>query len=81
MIFIRSQKLFLSTIPAAVSGADFIAWLSKRLSSDDVVEANMIANLFCYYGYIYPLTDYKSLVVKDDPSVLYRFQVRFIMII
>lgn len=40
------------------------------------VEALNLANQLCQYGYLFPITDSKVLVVKDDSS-LYRFQVRF----
>lgn len=38
------------------------------------VEALHIGNLLCQYGYFFPVSDTKNLVVKDDSS-LYRFQV------
>lgn len=37
-------------------------------------EALNIANQLCQYGYFFPVSDSKNLVVKDDSS-LYRFQV------
>lgn len=40
-----------------------------------VAEALNIANQLCQYGYFFPVSDSKNLVVKDDSS-LYRFQVR-----
>lgn len=33
-----------------------------------------LASLLCQYGYLFPVTDTKSLQVRDDGS-LYRFQV------
>lgn len=37
-------------------------------------EALNLANQLCQYGYFFPVSDSKNLVVKDDSS-LYRFQV------
>lgn len=45
-----------------------------RLNIDDGTEALHLASLFCQYGYFFPVTETKSLAVKDD-STLYRFQV------
>lgn len=39
-----------------------------------LAEALNIANQMCQYGYFFPVSDSKNLVVKDDSS-LYRFQV------
>ncbi|XP_077979569.1 regulator of G-protein signaling 7-like [Glandiceps talaboti] len=70
---IRSQKVFLTSIPCAFTGYDLIEWLMENLDIQDSIEALHFANLFCQYGYIFPVQDIKSLVVKDD-STLYRFQ-------
>nr|VZI33136.1 unnamed protein product [Spirometra erinaceieuropaei] len=59
---------------AAVSGDNLIGWIEHFLAVDDIQEAAHIANVLLLYGYIYPLTDYKSSVVKDDPTAFYRFQ-------
>jgi regulator of G-protein signaling len=56
-----------------LAGEDFIEWLAHRLNIVDE-EAKHLATLFCQYGYIFPVTDPKVLLVKDDGS-LYRFQV------
>ncbi|KAK7112521.1 hypothetical protein V1264_011968 [Littorina saxatilis] len=69
---VKSQKSFLSIIPAVFTGEDFIMWLKRRLSVSEE-EAQHLACLFCQYGYIFPVTDTKVLTVKDDNS-LYRFQ-------
>lgn len=44
-----------------------------------VVEAVHIGNQLCQYGYFFPVSDSKNLVVKDDSS-LYRFQVRLMIV-
>ncbi|XP_050501457.1 regulator of G-protein signaling 9 isoform X1 [Diabrotica virgifera virgifera] len=69
---VRSQKLFLTSIPAAFMGYDLIEWLMERLGIEES-EALNIANQLCQYGYFFPISDSKNLVVKDDSS-LYRFQ-------
>ncbi|XP_069697878.1 regulator of G-protein signaling 9 isoform X2 [Periplaneta americana] len=70
---VRSQKLFLTSIPSAFSGYDLIEWLMERLNIEESVEAVHIGNQLCQYGYFFPVSDSKNLVVKDDSS-LYRFQ-------
>ncbi|VDD80391.1 unnamed protein product [Mesocestoides corti] len=70
----KSQKVFLTTIPAAVSGDNLISWIENHLRIEDSQEASHIANVLLLYGYVYPLTDYKSSLVKDDPTAFYRFQ-------
>ncbi|CAH1104304.1 unnamed protein product, partial [Psylliodes chrysocephalus] len=69
---VRSQKLFLTSIPAAFMGYDLIEWLMERLGIEES-EALNIAHQLCQYGYFFPISDSKNLVVKDDSS-LYRFQ-------
>ena len=39
------------------------------------VEAVHLANLLCQFGYYFPVSEQKNLLVKDDSS-LYRFQVK-----
>ncbi|XP_069941626.1 uncharacterized protein [Cherax quadricarinatus] len=70
---IRSQKLFLTSIPSAFMGYDLIEWLLERLEIEDSAEAIHLANLLCQYGYFFPVGESRSLIVKDDSS-LYRFQ-------
>lgn len=55
-------------------GYDLIEWLMDRLNIEESVEALHIGNLLCQYGYFFPVSDTKNLVVKDDSS-LYRFQI------
>ncbi|XP_019870595.2 regulator of G-protein signaling 11 isoform X2 [Aethina tumida] len=69
---VRSQKLFLTSIPSAFMGYDMIEWLMERLEIEES-EALNIANQLCQYGYFFPISDSKNLAVKDDSS-LYRFQ-------
>ncbi|XP_044732204.1 uncharacterized protein LOC123295059 isoform X2 [Chrysoperla carnea] len=66
------QKLFLTSIPSVFLGYDLIEWLMERLGIEES-EALNIANQLCQYGYFFPVSDSKNLVVKDDSS-LYRFQ-------
>uniref|UniRef100_A0A1I8GYV1 RGS domain-containing protein n=1 Tax=Macrostomum lignano TaxID=282301 RepID=A0A1I8GYV1_9PLAT len=72
----KAQKAFLSTVPAAVSGSDLIGWIRDRLTTagDATEEAAHIAHLLAVYGYVYPLAEGHSLLVKDDSTSLYRFQ-------
>ncbi|XP_011503766.1 PREDICTED: uncharacterized protein LOC105366873 [Ceratosolen solmsi marchali] len=70
---VRSQKLFLTSIPSAFMGYDLIEWLMERLNIEESVEAVHIANQLCQYGYFFPVNDSRTLTVKDDSS-LYRFQ-------
>nr|XP_029717693.1 LOW QUALITY PROTEIN: uncharacterized protein LOC115260679 [Aedes albopictus] len=69
---VRSQKLFLTSIPSAFMGYDLIEWLMERLVIEES-EALNISNQLCMHGYFFPVSDSKTLVVKDDSS-LYRFQ-------
>nr|XP_018911128.1 PREDICTED: regulator of G-protein signaling 7 isoform X2 [Bemisia tabaci] len=73
---VRSQKLFLTSIPSAFMGYDLIEWLMEHLDIEESVEAVHLANQLCQYGYFFPVSDSKNLVVKDDSS-LYRFQIPY----
>ncbi|XP_064609323.1 regulator of G-protein signaling 7-like [Liolophura sinensis] len=70
---VRSQKMFLTTIPCAFTGYDLCDWLMDHLDIEDSPEALHLANLLCQHGYFFPITDVKNLSVKDDGS-FYRFQ-------
>ncbi|VDM33913.1 unnamed protein product [Hydatigera taeniaeformis] len=70
----RPQKVFLTTIPSAISGDNLISWIKHFLGTDGPQEATHIANILLLYGYVYPLTDSKSYVVKNDPAAFYRLQ-------
>ncbi|XP_049776758.1 regulator of G-protein signaling 11 [Schistocerca cancellata] len=54
-------------------GYDLIEWLMERLNIEESAEAVHLANQLCQYGYYFPVSDSKNLIVKDDSS-LYRFQ-------
>ncbi|XP_070506704.1 uncharacterized protein [Chironomus tepperi] len=69
---VRSQKIFLTSIPSAFMGYDLIEWLMERLNVEESEALNM-GNQLCQHGYFFPVSDSKTLVVKDDSS-LYRFQ-------
>ncbi|XP_055617058.1 uncharacterized protein LOC129762628 [Toxorhynchites rutilus septentrionalis] len=69
---VRSQKLFLTSIPSAFMGYDLVEWLMERLGIEET-EALNISNQLCMHGYFFPVSDSKTLMVKDDSS-LYRFQ-------
>lgn len=73
---VRCQKIFLTSIPSAFIGYDLIEWIIEHLNVEESGEAVHLANLLCQYGYIFPVTDYKNLTVKDDNS-LYRFQAAY----
>nr|CAD7406042.1 unnamed protein product [Timema cristinae] len=45
----------------------------RAVCSAHCIEALHIANQLCQYGYFFPVSDSKNLLVKDDSS-LYRFQ-------
>ncbi|XP_064478740.1 regulator of G-protein signaling 7-like isoform X2 [Ornithodoros turicata] len=75
---VRSQKLFLTSIPCAFLGYDVVEWLMDNLDIEDpspvAAEALHLANLLCQHGYFFPVSDNaKSYAIKDD-STLYRFQ-------
>ncbi|XP_073943801.1 uncharacterized protein isoform X2 [Choristoneura fumiferana] len=72
---VRSQKLFLTYIPCAFMGYDLVGWLMERFNFDETsnVEAMNLANQLCQYGYLFPVNDSKTPMLKDDSS-LYRFQ-------
>lgn len=75
---VRSQKLFLTSIPSAFLGYDVVEWLTDNLDIEDqnpvAAEALHLANLLCQYGYFFPVSDNaKTFTIRDD-STLYRFQ-------
>ncbi|KAL1427321.1 hypothetical protein MTO96_017609 [Rhipicephalus appendiculatus] len=75
---VRSQKLFLTSIPSAFLGYDVVEWLTDNLDIEDqnpvAAEALHLANLLCQYGYFFPVSDNaKTFAIRDD-STLYRFQ-------
>lgn len=74
---LRSQKLFLTSIPSAFVGYDVVEWIMDNLDIEDQTgpvaqEALHLANLLCQYGYFFPVGDNaKTYTIKDD-STLYR---------
>lgn len=70
---VRTQKHYLKPIPKAFTANDLISWLMMKLQIQEESEAQHLASLLCHYGYIFPITDSKSLLVKED-GAFYRFQ-------
>ena len=62
------------------AGYDLVEWLMDRLDIEDGTEALHLATLLCCYGYFFPVTDTKTLSVKDD-GTLYRFQVGTVCVV
>lgn len=56
------------------SGYDLVEWLMVRLQLSDPNEALHLATLLCQCGYYFPVSETKSLAVRDD-GTLFRFQV------
>ena len=74
---VRSQKLFLTSIPCAFVGYDVVEWIMDNLDIEDqsgpvAQEALQLANLLCQHGYFFPVGENaKTYTIKDD-STLYR---------
>ncbi|CAF1348894.1 unnamed protein product [Rotaria magnacalcarata] len=70
---VRSQKLFLTTVPNAFTGNDITEWIMQKLNVKDSAEALHFASLLCYYGYFFHVTTNGAVQIKED-NELFRFQ-------
>lgn len=69
----QPQKLSITTIPHAMTGADIVLWLANHFTMT-TQEGITMGTMLLAYGYIYPLQNHKVLVMKNEASSLYRYQ-------
>ncbi|XP_055506945.1 regulator of G-protein signaling 11 [Leucoraja erinacea] len=67
-----TQRFVVTPIPHLMTGNDIFEWLLQNLDASEA-ESFHLGDLIIKYGYIYPLKDPKSLVLRTDDSP-YRFQ-------